>query len=153
VHSLTAFTAHSAVVFADSKNSGGATTFLLPVLILLFAGVMFTSSRRNKRRAAETAHVVMQPGAEIVTRSGMLGTVVEATSAAVTIEVAPGVHIKMLPAAVISRNDPSLQRPRGLGAGRRSFAATPSEAPDAEKLPDPETHPGTDTEPHTDPAS
>jgi|GEM_PF-4105787 len=118
-----------AAVFADSKSSGGAAGFLLPAAILLFAVIMFTTSRRNRRRAAEAAQVVMQPGAEIVTRSGMLGTVVDATDNEVTIEVAPGVHIKMLPAAVISRDDPSIQRTRGYGR-RSAAAAEPAPAVD-----------------------
>lgn len=121
---MTAVLAHPAVVVAADKKSSSAADFLLPLILLLAIVMIFTMSRRNRRRATQIAEAAMQPGAEIVTRSGMLGTVVHVAPEEITIEVASGVHIKMLPGAVLRRDDPSLQRNRGLGGARRPAGPT-----------------------------
>lgn len=114
MHSFAAIAAHSPVVLATSNSSVSGTVF--PLIILFVIVIMFLTTRRNKRRSAEAQQTTLEPGVEIVTRSGMLGVVVLATEDEVTIEVAPGVHVRMLRAAILNRNELSAMRGRGRGA-------------------------------------
>ena len=115
---LTAVAATPSLVLASGGNSSGFGSLLLPILLAVAVVVMFTASRRNRKRQAETSQNVLVPGTEIITTAGMHGTVVEASDDEVTIEIAPGVRVKMLPGAIRAKNDPRFQRARGRAPGR-----------------------------------
>jgi preprotein translocase subunit YajC len=110
---LTAVAAAPSLVLASGKSSSGLGGLLLPILLAVAVVVMFTASRRNRRRQSETVQSVLVPGSEIITTAGMHGTIVEASDDEVTIEIAPGVRVKMLPGAIRAKNDPRFQRARG----------------------------------------
>jgi preprotein translocase subunit YajC len=81
-------------------------------LIILFgvliALMFFMSSRTRKQQKEQQAfRAALAPGQEVMTGSGMVGTVVEIdeTSDTVTIESTPGVQTRWLRAAVAKRMD------------------------------------------------
>jgi preprotein translocase subunit YajC len=117
VSHLTAVAAVPSLVLASGSKSSGFGNYVLPILLAVAVVVMFTASRRNRRRQADTAQSVLVPGTEIITTAGMHGTVVQAGDDVVTIEIAPGVTVKMLPGAIRAKNDPRFQRARGRAWG------------------------------------
>lgn len=44
--------------------------------------------------------MALQPGAEVMTTAGIFGTVAAVTDDQLSLEISPGVHIRILPAAV-----------------------------------------------------
>ena len=73
---------------------------LLPLVLLaaLFY-MMMRSSKRRQRQAAQVADA-LQPGAEIITTAGMLATVHAVDNKNVELEIAPGVVVRYVKAAV-----------------------------------------------------
>jgi preprotein translocase subunit YajC len=87
---------------AAPKSSSSAQSYLLIiVLIVVMMFVFFRSSRRRQQTAQNTQRQVTN-GARVVTVSGIYGTVRDGDDKNVMIEVAPGVHIKMMRQAVRS---------------------------------------------------
>jgi preprotein translocase subunit YajC len=83
-----------------------------PTLIILFvvlAGLMFFMSSRTRRqqRAQQEFRSQLAPGQEVMTGSGLFGTVVEIDeeSDTVTLESSPGHHTRWLRAAIAKRVD------------------------------------------------
>ena len=88
------------------------------ILPLLLIGVVFyllvlrPQKARQKAQAAMIAAVA--PGSSIMTTAGVFGTVVASSADEVSLEIAPGVVIRMLPAAVakvIPVEEPSANTP------------------------------------------
>ncbi len=77
---------------------------IVTILPLLLIGVVFyllvlrPQKARQKAQAAMIAAVA--PGSSVMTTAGVFGTVVAASSDEVSLEIAPGVVIRMLPAAI-----------------------------------------------------
>ncbi len=83
-----------------------------PTLLILFAGLialMFFMSSRTRKQQKQQAEFrsALAPGQEVMTGSGMVGTVVAIDDAAdtVTIESTPGVQTRWLRAAIAKRLD------------------------------------------------
>ena len=73
---------------------------LLPlVLLAVLFYMMMRSSKRRQRQAAQVADS-LQPGAEVVTTAGMLGTVRAVDDKHVELEVAPGVVVRYVKGAI-----------------------------------------------------
>lgn len=74
--------------------------FLFPVLLL--AGFYFLVIRpsRNRQRAALQLQEQLAPGLEVMTTSGMYGRVAAVHDDSVSLDVAPGVTIRVVKAAV-----------------------------------------------------
>ena len=74
------------------------------ILPLLLIGVVFyllvlrPQKARQKAQAAMIAAVA--PGSSVMTTAGVFGTVVASNADEVSLEIAPGVVIRMLPAAI-----------------------------------------------------
>jgi preprotein translocase subunit YajC len=87
------------------KKSGSSPLFFL-VLIGLFAVVYigFLRPRANRQRAAVAAKRSAEVGDEVTTTSGLIATVVAIDDDALTLEVAPGVHCRYVPAAILRVN-------------------------------------------------
>ncbi|MSZ58658.1 MAG: preprotein translocase subunit YajC [Actinobacteria bacterium] len=77
---------------------------LVTILPLLLIGVVFyllvlrPQKARQKAQAAMIAAVA--PGSSVMTTAGVFGTVVASNADEVSLEIAPGVVIRMLPAAI-----------------------------------------------------
>ncbi len=83
-----------------STSSSGYTSFLLIiVLIAVMMLFMFRSNRRRQQNAQKTQRELVN-GARVRTVHGIYGTIRDSDDQNVMVEVAPGVHIKMLRQAV-----------------------------------------------------
>jgi len=91
------------ILAASAKPSSG-TTNLLPIILIvvLFMLVYMTMSRRSRARQAAQMQSSVVPGTQVRTTSGMYGTVTSVEgNDDVMVEVAPGVHIRMMKRAVV----------------------------------------------------
>ena len=98
------------IVLAAASTSGGSSLLPLLMIVLLFAVMYFMMIRpqQKRRREAQQMQATLGPGAEVVTIGGLYGTVVDTDTETVTLEAAPGVHVRYARAAVarvISKNE------------------------------------------------
>ncbi len=86
----------------------GALVQFLP-LVLIFVVFYFLLIRPQTKRAKEHRAMVaaLGVGAEVVTNGGILGKIVEVSEQFVTLEIAPGVNIK------VQRHAVSQELPKG----------------------------------------
>jgi len=73
---------------------------LLPLVLLAALFYMMTRSSKRRQRAAAQVADALQPGAEIITTAGMLATVRAVDDKNVELEIAPGVVVRFVKAAV-----------------------------------------------------
>ncbi|MCK9793497.1 preprotein translocase subunit YajC [Isoptericola sp. 4D.3] len=83
--------------------------FSIIILFVVLAGLMFFMSSRSRKqqRAQQEFRSQLAPGQEVMTGSGLFGTVVEIDEASdtVTIESTPGSQTRWLRAAIAKRVD------------------------------------------------
>ncbi|WP_432564774.1 preprotein translocase subunit YajC [Kineococcus sp. SYSU DK003] len=79
---------------------GGSSSSLFFLLIMAALLVFMFSRTRKQQKAQQQMQNSVGPGAEVMTTSGMFGTVVERTDEYVVIEVAPGLQTRWTPRAV-----------------------------------------------------
>ncbi|HEX3705743.1 MAG TPA: preprotein translocase subunit YajC [Mycobacteriales bacterium] len=93
------------VTSTGSTSSGGGGSSLAPFLFLIvifFAVYMlFIRPARNRQRATVDARRQVSVGDEIITTSGLIATVAEVSDDALTLEIAPGVRVRYVPAAIL----------------------------------------------------
>ncbi|AEE46158.1 preprotein translocase subunit YajC [Cellulomonas fimi] len=81
-------------------------TFLV-ILLLAFGAFWLMSSRtRKQQREAQDFRNNLAPGDEIMTGSGLFGTVVEVEGDVITVESTPGSRTRWIRAAIAKRVDP-----------------------------------------------
>ena len=82
-------------------GGGGSSSFLLIFMALAVVGLFFMNSRARKRQAAATEfRTNLQPGQEVMTSSGMFGTVVAVDGDKVTLISSGGQESVWLLAAI-----------------------------------------------------
>jgi preprotein translocase subunit YajC len=108
----------NAVVLAatTSKSKGGSPlTLLIPVLLIVVAYFVLVRPARNRQRMAMAQEAEVRGqiavGEEIITTSGLIGTIVARTDDEVTLEIAPGVHARYVPAAIMRLRADDLEPP------------------------------------------
>lgn len=71
-------------------------------LVVAGAAFYFLIIRPGKQRQQQQAQLIsrLQPGAEIMTTAGIFGTVAVVTDDEISLEISPGVFLRLLPAAV-----------------------------------------------------
>ncbi len=82
------------------------------LIILLFGvGMLWFMSRRTRKQQQEAARFRdnLEAGQEVMTGSGLFGTVVEVEGDRVTLEIAPGVTSQWLKAAIAKVVEPPLE--------------------------------------------
>lgn len=72
---------------------------LLPLLFLLPLLWLFSRQRKQQQSQAQM-QTQLTPGVEIMTTAGMFGTVVAVDGDTMTLEVSPGVNVRLLKAAL-----------------------------------------------------
>ena len=76
----------------------------LSLLMIVGAGAAFyfliIRPGKQRQRQQQERVAALQPGAEIMTSAGIFGTVAVVTEEQISLEVSPGVFIRILPAAV-----------------------------------------------------
>ncbi len=89
-------------IAAGQTKSGGS--LFLPLVILVLFGffyfVMIRPQRNRQRRVMQTQRE-LTPGMRVRTTAGMYGTITSADDQDITLEVAPGVEIRLLRRAVM----------------------------------------------------
>lgn len=91
---------------ANSKNSSSLSGYVLPIIILLLVVFFIVNSRRRQKAMSQTRKQQQDewvPGTEIVTRAGMIATIVDRYDDHVVLEVAPGVRARYVPEAIGKR--------------------------------------------------
>ena len=85
-----------------SSGGGGSFTPLLFLAVIFFAAyLLFIRPARNRQRAALEERRKVSVGDEIITTSGLIATVAEVGDDALTLEIAPGVRVRYVPAAIL----------------------------------------------------
>ncbi|MBW2522554.1 MAG: preprotein translocase subunit YajC [Deltaproteobacteria bacterium] len=89
---------------------------VLPFLLLF--GLLFLMNRGEKKKRA-ALESKLKRGDRVITRSGIKGKLVEVSDAAVKVEIAPGVNVMMVKAAVegLDTSDPV---PAGKSGGKET---------------------------------
>ena len=72
---------------------------LLPLLFILPLLWLFSRQRKQQQSQVQLQQQ-LQPGAEIMTTAGMFGRVVAVADGVMTLEVSPGVEVRLVTAAV-----------------------------------------------------
>ncbi|HVT20285.1 MAG TPA: preprotein translocase subunit YajC [Mycobacteriales bacterium] len=86
-----------------SSGAGGGSfaPFLILLLIFVVAYMLFVRPARNRQRAAIEERRKVSVGDEIITTSGLIASVVDVGEDALTLEIAPGVRVRYVPAAIL----------------------------------------------------
>ena len=83
------------------------SSLLLVMLAVLFGGMWWMSNRtRKQQQAAAAFRDNLQPGQEVMTGSGMYGTVVGVVDDVVTLETSPGVETRWFKPAIAKLVEP-----------------------------------------------
>jgi preprotein translocase subunit YajC len=89
---------------AASSTKSGSGSLFLPLIILglfgFFYFVMIRPQRNRQRKIMQTQRQIL-PGMQVRTTAGMYGTVTGVDDQDVTLEVAPGVEIRMMRRAIL----------------------------------------------------
>jgi preprotein translocase subunit YajC len=81
----------------------------LLMIVAAGAAFYFLIIRPGKQRQRQQQEMIraLGPGAEIMTTAGILGTVAVVTDEEISLEVSPGVHIRIVPGAVSKVIEPA----------------------------------------------
>lgn len=83
---------------------------LIIILVIGVGAMWFMSSRaRKQQREASSFRDNLQPGQEVMTGSGLFGTVVSVEGDVVTLESTPGTETRWLKAAIAKLVDPPVE--------------------------------------------
>lgn len=89
------------ILAADPKKSSGSTLGnLIPLLLLIIVAVLFLRSRKKQKLRTQTLRSSIGVGQRVMTTSGIIATIVDADDESYSLEVADGVVIKFVKAAV-----------------------------------------------------
>jgi len=92
---------HTHILAANSSGGSSALTLLFPVVIIAAFYFLLIRPQRNRQREQQKMQKSIEPGARILTTSGMYATVVEITDDGLVLEIAPGVEAEFVSQAVM----------------------------------------------------
>ena len=75
------------------NGSGGLGSIILFLPLIALVGFMFFGQRKRQREVA-ALHAALEVGDQVVTSSGLFGTIAALDAATVTLDVAPGVQLR-----------------------------------------------------------
>jgi preprotein translocase YajC subunit len=101
---------YHAALFATTAKKSSSGSFIPYALILVFFGVYFLYLRpkRNLLRQQQMQHRTFDVGDEVVTTSGIVGTVLSLDGDRLTLETGHGHTLTVLRSAVARRVDPPI---------------------------------------------
>ena len=81
----------------------------LAPIVLLVVAFYFLLIRPQKQRQRQQAEMVsaLAPGAQVMTTAGIMGTVAVVAEDELSLEISPGVFVRMVPAAVAKVIEPA----------------------------------------------
>jgi preprotein translocase subunit YajC len=94
-------------VLEAAQSTGGGSGYLPLLMIVLLFGVMYfmmIRPQQKRRREAEQMQSALAPGDEVVTIGGLHGRIASVDDESVTIEAAPGVHLRYARPAIARVN-------------------------------------------------
>ena len=80
--------------FVAATSGGGTSTLLIFALPVLLIGYMFITQRR-RQKAVLSMQASLAVGDEVTTTSGFLGTITALDDGIATVEVSPGVNVRL----------------------------------------------------------
>lgn len=100
------------LIAASSSSSGGGSSFFL-LLIVVVIGMFWFMNRNQRKQRQKMADLQSRlvPGQEVMTGSGIYGTVVDANDDRVRLELSPGVIVTVAKAAVTRTVEPVVEQP------------------------------------------
>lgn len=119
---------------SSPKKSSGSSIVPFLVLIGLFALAYFVFIRpaRSRQQQAAAARREVNVGDEIITTSGLIANVVAVSDDYLTLEVAPGVRARYVPAAVLRVNSPDVEPRPASDVSNHEVIEAPAEPDEAE---------------------
>lgn len=96
---------------ATSGGGGSALSLLFPLLLIVAFFFLLIRPQRQRQKLAQQVQSSLSAGAEIMTTSGMFGTVTDLADDSVTVEISPGVRVRLLRAAVARVVPPATSEP------------------------------------------
>ena len=104
------------------------------LLLIAAAGVAFylliIRPQNNRKRAQAEMMRNLAPGTEVMTTAGMFGTIAVVTDEQISLEVSPGVFVRVVPQAIGRVIEPATAEPAGE-------ETTDTDAPTGDAGPDP----------------
>nr|WP_025359842.1 preprotein translocase subunit YajC [Kutzneria albida] len=84
---------------------------MLPLLIVAVGAMLFFGTRKQRKQMQEQQQLQnsLQPGDQVMTTSGLFGTIAETHEDRIDIEIAPGVVTSWLRAAVREKVNPVVE--------------------------------------------
>jgi preprotein translocase subunit YajC len=103
VHVLPAL--HELVILASTKKSSSSSSsaFLFILLILAVGAFLFMRPQRRRQREQQATQKAISVGDEVITTSGIIGTVRAMNDDRVLVEIAPGTTVEIVRRAVGQR--------------------------------------------------
>ncbi len=89
-------------------SSGGSAIFLIFLLLIVGVYFLFIAPQRRKMRAQMNQQAQFDVGDEVVTKSGLFGTVRGSDGDRVHLEIAPGTTIAVMQASIARRVESAL---------------------------------------------
>jgi len=85
-------THHAEVIAAGTSSSGGGSNYSFLLILVLAVGAFWLMSRRTRKqqKTQQEFRNTLAPGDEVMTGSGLFGTVVAVDDEAITLESEPG---------------------------------------------------------------
>ena len=124
----------AALLAASKKNNGSGASFLILIAVLgLAMYFLFLRPQRARQRLAQQMRSALEPGAEVVTTSGLYATVhaVDEEQGTVELEVAPGVVSRFAKGAIARVIEPdhyeSIDEPPATGSEPTPSSGTTAE--------------------------
>lgn len=107
--SLSASHPVAALLAATSSQSSGGGSFLFLLLIAVVVFMFFFMGRNQRKQRQRVADLQSQlvPGQQVMTGSGIYGTIVDTADDRVQLEIAPGVVITAAKQAVVRTVEPT----------------------------------------------
>lgn len=109
---------------AAATSSSGTSTLLIFALPVLLIGYMFLTQRR-RQRSIQSMQADLSVGDEVTTTSGFLGTITALDDGIATVELSPGVNVR-LDRRAIAGPAPTAS-PSSISASGNPVTDTPSD--------------------------
>ena len=123
---------HDLAIIATAKkssSSSGSSAFLFILLILAVGAFLFMRPQRRRQKEQQAMQKAVSVGDEVITSSGIVGTVRAMNDDRVLVEIAPGTTVEIVRRAVGQRVPQAPQWPDVSTEGPTTGSGAEHEAP------------------------
>lgn len=114
---------------AEQQGGGSAISLLIPLMLIVFIGLMFWQQRRRTKQMQQ-AQSELNVGDPVSTTSGLMGRLVQLTDDAAVIEAAPGVQLRFDRRAVLPARIATDQQGQNAPSSEPEQGARPADTDD-----------------------